>query len=219
MLEPKTEKVTYIQKSPYPYYIIAGIWFVGTLFFKMYKLSSYLILGAVSVGAYFLIKASGRFPDEEIEKEVVTARSYMSTLQQEFIEDGTKSLNNIKAVTEKIANKELVANVGALVETSDKILDYVYEHADACTKLRKLVYYYLPTIEKLLVRYDEIEEEDVSNVLTSKSKIESIVKTTADAFLNQYNDLFDTDTIDISSEVKVLEKVLVSEGLVDPENK
>lgn len=219
MLEPKTEKVTYVQKSPYPYYVVAGIWLAGTLFLRMYKLSSYLILAAVSAGAYFLMKKANMFPDVTIEKEVVTLKSFKSQMQQEFIEEGTKSLNNIKEISKNIEVESLTQNVSELVDVSDKILDFVYENPDAAGNLRKLVYYYLPTIEKLLKRYDEIEEETVENTMASKAKIEGIVKTTAAAFQKQYNELFDRDTIDISSEVKVLEKVLVSEGLVDPENK
>ncbi len=219
MLEPKTEKVTYVQKNPKPFYLIAGIWAIGTLFLKMYKLSSYIILGALSAGAYFLVRKLNLYPDVTIEKEVVTLKSFKSTLQQEFIEEGTKSLTGINEIAKRIDAKELRADVDELVSVSDKILDFVYENPDAASKLRKLVYYYLPTIEKLLNRYDQIEEETVDNTMASKSKIEGIVKTTVAAFNKQYNELFDSDTIDISSEVKVLEKVLVSEGLVDPENK
>ncbi|MBQ1826708.1 MAG: 5-bromo-4-chloroindolyl phosphate hydrolysis family protein [Erysipelotrichaceae bacterium] len=219
MLEPKTEKVTYVQKNPKPFYLIAGIWAIGTLFLKMYKLSSYIILGALSAGAYFLVRKLNLYPDVTIEKEVVTLKSFKSTLQQEFIEEGTKSLTGINEIAKRIDTRELRADVDELVSVSDKILDFVYENPDAASKLRKLVYYYLPTIEKRLNRYDQIEEETVDNTMASKAKIEGIVKTTVAAFNKQYNELFDSDTIDISSEVKVLEKVLVSEGLVDPENK
>ena len=84
--------------------------------------------------------------------------------------------------------------------------------------MRKLVNYYLPTIEKLLTRYDEVEEQTVDNVVTSKKKVESLIKTTTTAFENQLNSLYDTDTLDINSEVKVLEKIFVQEGLIDLDN-
>ena len=172
MLEPKTEKVTYVQKDPMPYYLIAGVWAVGTLFLKMYKLSSYIILAAISAGVYFLVNKLGLYPDVTIEKEVVTLRSFKNSLQQEFIEEGTKSLTSIKEIAERIDTKELRTDVDELVSVSDKILDFVYENPDAATKLRKLVYYYLPTIEKLLGRYDQIEEETVENTVASRANIE-----------------------------------------------
>lgn len=216
----KAPKETIIRKvaSPKTYYAIAAIWVLGTLVLPMYKLSSYLILILVAVAAYFICKKFV-FPDEEVEVEVETPRSYFSKLQQQFIEDGTKSLNNIMELNKKIDNPELNKDVSELVQTSDKILDYVYEHEQAASSLRKLIYYYLPTVEKLLTRYDEIEESSVSNVVESRKKIEDIIKTTSTAFSNQLEQLYDTDTLDINSEVKVLEQIYVKEGLINPEDK
>jgi hypothetical protein len=86
--------------------------------------------------------------------------------------------------------------------------------------MRKLVNYYLPTVEKLLGRYDDIEEQEgVQNVEDAKKKVEDIIKTTAVAFKNQLNSLYDTDTLDVSSEVKVLEQIYAREGLIDLDNK
>ena len=220
MLMLKAPKETIIRKvaSPKTFYAIAAIWVLGTLVLPMYKFSSYLILTAVAVATYFICKKFV-FPDEEVEVEIETARSYFSKLQQQFIEDGTKSLNNIIELNKKIDNPELNSDVNELVETSDKILDYVYEHDQAASSLRKLIYYYLPTVEKLLTRYDEIEENTVANVVDSKKKIEDIIKTTSTAFKNQLEQLYDTDTLDINSEVKVLEQIYVKEGLIDPEDK
>ena len=216
----KAPKETIIRKvaSPKTYYAIAAIWVLGTLVLPMYKLSSYLILILVAVAAYFICKKFV-FPDEEVEVEVETPRSYFSKLQQQFIEDGTKSLNNIMELNKKIDNPELNKDVSDLVQTSDRILDYVYEHEQAASSLRKLIYYYLPTVEKLLTRYDEIEESSVSNVVESRKKIEDIIKTTSTAFSNQLEQLYDTDTLDINSEVKVLEQIYVKEGLINPEDK
>ena len=216
----KAPKETIIRKvaSPKTYYAIAAIWVLGTLVLPMYKLSSYLILILVAVAAYFICKKFV-FPDEEVEVEVETPRSYFSKLQQQFIEDGTKSLNNIIELNKKIDNPELNKDVSDLVQTSDRILDYVYEHEQAASSLRKLIYYYLPTVEKLLTRYDEIEESSVSNVVESRKKIEDIIKTTSTAFSNQLEQLYDTDTLDINSEVKVLEQIYVKEGLINPEDK
>ena len=216
----KAPKETIIRKvaSPKTYYAIAAIWVLGTLVLPMYKLSSYLILIPVAVAAYFICKKFV-FPDEEVEVEVETPRSYFSKLQQQFIEDGTKSLNNIMELNKKIDNPELNKDVSELVQTSDRILDYVYEHEQAASSLRKLIYYYLPTVEKLLTRYDEIEESSVSNVVESRKKIEDIIKTTSTAFSNQLEQLYDTDTLDINSEVKVLEQIYVKEGLINPEDK
>ena len=216
-----TPKETIIKKVPDPrvYYALAGLWLIGTFMFPMYKFSSYLILGAASVAAYVLLRYSV-FKDREVEVEVETPRTYYSKVQQQFIEDGTRSLNSIMELNKQIDNQDINDNVNDLVKTTDSILDYVYQHEQAATGMRKLVNYYLPTVEKLLKRYDEIEDNDsIENVRDSKKKVQDIIKTTAEAFRNQLNALYDTDTLDISSEVKVLEQIYVREGLIDPDNK
>ncbi|MBR0386080.1 MAG: 5-bromo-4-chloroindolyl phosphate hydrolysis family protein [Erysipelotrichaceae bacterium] len=218
MLKPNKETIKKIMPSPKPYYAVACLWTLGTLFLPMYKLSSWLILAVISFAAYFLLRKFV-FPDKETEIVVEKPRTYFTQVQQEFIENGTKSLKNIQALSEKIDNPALAADVSELVNTSDKILDYVYEHEQAASNMRKLVNYYLPTVEKLLGRYLDIKDQDAANVLESKEKIESIVKTTSEAFKNQLESLYDTDTLDINSEVKVLEQIYVKEGLIDPENK
>ena len=219
MLQKPTETIKTMVPSPKPLYVVAVVWVIGTLFLKMYKLSSYLILGAISLAAYF-ISRKFLFPDEEKVVEVETKRTYFSQLQQEFIESGTKSLNSIIEINKKIDKPELNADVNELVATTDKILDYVYEHEQSAGSMRKLVNYYLPTVEKLLTRYDEIEEQEgVANVDDAKKKVEDIIKTTAVAFKNQLNSLYDTDTLDVNSEVKVLEQIYAREGLIDLDNK
>ena len=217
MLQKPKETIKTMVPSPKPLYVVAVVWVIGTLFLKMYKLSSYLILGAISLAAYF-ISRKFLFPDEEKVVEVETKRTYFSQLQQEFIESGTKSLNSIIEINKKIDKPELNADVNELVATTDKILDYVYEHEQSAGSMRKLVNYYLPTVEKLLTRYDEIEEQEgVANVDDAKKKVEDIIKTTAVAFKNQLNSLYDTDTLDVNSEVKVLEQIYAREGLIDLE--
>lgn len=219
MLQKPKETIKTMVPSPKPLYVVAVVWVIGTLFLKMYKLSSYLILGAISLAAYF-ISRKFLFPDEEKVVEVETKRTYFSQLQQEFIESGTKSLNSIIEINKKIDKPELNADVNELVATTDKILDYVYEHEQSAGSMRKLVNYYLPTVEKLLTRYDEIEEQEgVANVDDAKKKVEDIIKTTAVAFKNQLNSLYDTDTLDVNSEVKVLEQIYAREGLIDLDNK
>ena len=218
MLKKPVETVKKMVPSPMPFYCIAALWVVGTFVLPMYKFSSYLILAVIALAAYFILRKF-MFPDQEVEVEVETPRTYFSQLQQQFIEDGTRSLNNIIELNKKIDNRQLNSDVEELVSTSDKILDYVYEHEKAASSLRKLVNYYLPTVEKLLKRYDDIEEQDVANIADSRKKIEDIIKTTNIAFKNQLESLFDTDTLDINSEVKVLEQIYVKEGLIDPDNK
>ncbi len=214
MLKNEKEIITKKTPSAKPFYVVAVIWVIGTFILPMYKAYSYLILGVISVVAYFLMRQF-LFPDEVTEIEVESKRSYFNQQQQEFIENGTASLKNIIALNKEINSPALNNNVNELVTTSDEILDYVYEHERSVSSLRKIVDYYLPTIEKLLTRYQELQDSTADNVVESKTKIENIIATTNTAFKNQLVSMYDTDTLDINAEVKVLEQIYIQEGLID----
>ena len=82
MLQPVKEVHTRTVPNNKVFYAIALLWALGTLVLPMYKLYSYLILGVISVAAYFILRKFV-FPDVEEEYEVETLRSYHSKLQQQ----------------------------------------------------------------------------------------------------------------------------------------
>jgi|GEM_PF-2374427 len=216
MLEPQTETVTRNQPSPMPYYVIAGVWVVGTMFLRMYRLSSWIIMLAISVALWVAMKALKIFPDRQTTVQVDKPRSYASEVQQQSLQDGTASLKRILALAGQLGQPVLKQNVDALTATADKILDYLYQHADAAQPLRKLIYYYLPTVEKLLSSYLELARQpDAPNVTAAKGQIESIIATTAAAFAKQLDALYDSEHIDVSADAKVLEKLYEQQGLIE----
>lgn len=216
MLQNETKTVIHKRPSPIPFYILAAIWLAGTFFLKMYKWSSWLILALICLATWLLIKALKLFPDTEVAEQVEIPRSYSSQVQQQSLQDGTATLKNILKLNDSIANPQLQANIKAMASTTDKILDYLYQHEAASQPLRKLIYYYLPTIEKLQTKYIDLQDQPGSeNVTSAKAKIEDIVKTTATAFENQLNSLYDSEHLDVSAETKVLEKLYEQEGLID----
>lgn len=218
MLKPQTETVTRRVPSAAPFYLIAAMWVIGSLSLKMYKLSSWLIMIALSIIGYVLLRHY-LFKDKEETIEVEKPRSYYSEVQQQFIESGTASLNHLQQLNAGVRDPQVQADVAELIDTSDQILDYVYSHEKAAGRLRKFTAYYLPTVEKLLGRYRELQDAETANAAEGAAKIRDILKTTLDAFRTQLNALYDTDTLDINSEVKVLEQIYVQEGLIDPDDK
>ncbi|MGN1345788.1 MAG: 5-bromo-4-chloroindolyl phosphate hydrolysis family protein, partial [Eubacteriales bacterium] len=75
--------------------------------------------------------------------------------------------------------------------------------------------YYLPTTLKLLESYSRIERVGVAgeNMKQSKEKIENILDLLAVGFEQQVDQLFKNESIDISSDISVLEKMMQKDGL------
>ena len=75
--------------------------------------------------------------------------------------------------------------------------------------------YYLPTTLKLLRQYARLERQPSSgeNIASSRARIESILDKLVAGFEKQLDMLFKSDAIDITSDIKVLEKMMEMDGL------
>ncbi len=110
------------------------------------------------------------------------------------------------AVSEKIYRIE---------EYTQYIFDYVTEHPDAMPKIRTFMTYYLPTTLKLLESYRRIERMGATgeNMKSSKEKIESILDLLVEGYKQQMDNLFQNESMDISSDISVLETMMQKDGL------
>jgi DNA-binding ferritin-like protein (Dps family) len=74
----------------------------------------------------------------------------------------------------------------------------------------------LPITLKILKKYEEIENENLSSreVRDFKTRITKLLSDIKNAFDMQLNNLYTTDMVDIDAEMKVFEKVLKSDGLL-----
>ena len=75
--------------------------------------------------------------------------------------------------------------------------------------------YYLPTTLKLLESYSRIERVGVAgeNMKRSKENIEKTLDLLVSGFERQVDQLFKNESIDISSDISVLEQMMQKDGL------
>ena len=83
-------------------------------------------------------------------------------------------------------------------------------------QIRKFMSYYLPTTIKLLTAYDKMSRQGVSgeNITGTMKKVEGMMSTIVRAFEKQLDSLFGDEAMDISTDITVLENMMVREGLV-----
>lgn len=79
--------------------------------------------------------------------------------------------------------------------------------------------YYLPTTVKLVISYQEFENQPVQgeNIRNTKQEILDILDTVNNAFASLLDSLFQNDAIDISADISVLKTMLAQEGLTNQE--
>ena len=81
--------------------------------------------------------------------------------------------------------------------------------------MKKMMSYYLPTTQKLLDAYCEMDDQPIAgqNIDSTKKEIEATLDTLNTAFENFLDSFFEEKAWDISSDITVLQTMLAQEGL------
>ena len=136
---------------------------------------------------------------------------------QKIIEQGDAFIQKIHACNEAIPGEEISAKISRMEMLVDRIFDRVEQNPETVPDIRKLMDYYLPTTVKLLEAYEEMDRQPVGgeNIQTAKREIEATLDTLNMAFEKLLDDLFQDTAWDVSSDISVLNTMLVQEGLKD----
>ncbi len=124
-------------------------------------------------------------------------------------------LRQIRRLNDEIEDKVISDKIDLIEGHTRNIFDYVTEHPESMTQIRTFLNYYLPTTLKLLESYSRIERVGVAgeNMKKSKDNIERIMDLLVVGFEQQVDQLFRNESIDISSDIGVLERMMAMDGL------
>ncbi|WP_283607361.1 5-bromo-4-chloroindolyl phosphate hydrolysis family protein [Faecalispora anaeroviscerum] len=128
---------------------------------------------------------------------------------------GRELLNQISQAKIFITDEVILLKISRLESVTEKILNYVEEHPEKESQIRKFNDYYLPTTLKLIHSYCHFDSQPVQgeNITSAKKQIRESLDTINTAFENLLDSLFGDATMDISSDISVLEVMLAREGL------
>lgn len=123
----------------------------------------------------------------------------------------------IFAMINKVENKDLQKNIRNLHETASKIIDTISKNPDKLSKATSFFDYYLPVTLKILMKYDDIENQELDNeeTLEFMKKTEDMIAKIEKSFKVQLSNLYQSDIIDTDAEIKVFEKMLNADGFND----
>ena len=132
-------------------------------------------------------------------------------------EDFEAKLREIRQLNDDIENElvsERIDRIGALTAS---IFRVVREKPERAEEVRKFMNYYLPTTLKLLKSYSLMEKQSYQgeNIAASRKKIEDVLETLVHAFEQQQDKLFQSDALDVDTDISVLETMMASDGLTE----
>lgn len=207
-----TTTQTKIEKSAMPFYLVAAVWVVYGLLFGLHTVSDFLLASGLSCAVFFFSEnAFKREVTVEVKPEPVTTGNEEL---DKVLADGEKAIGELRRLDESIEDEKISRDIVELEKTAKAIFEQVKAQPEKLPKIRKLMDYYLPTTLKLLNAYDRMSVAGISgeNIDTTKEKVENMMTTIVESFRKQYDALFGADALDISTEISVLETMMVREG-------
>lgn len=137
------------------------------------------------------------------------------TVRNTYIEELEHTLNELYELNRQIEDEAVSARIDRIGTLTTGIFRVVIQNPDREVDVRKFMNYYLPTTLKLLKSYDLLEDDRVqsANITESRQKIERMLDKLIEAFEQLHDRLYSTDTLDLDTDIEVLETMMAKDGL------
>lgn len=131
----------------------------------------------------------------------------------------SEQIRQIRQINDRIPDPEMSRKIDRMEQITVQILVILEKHPGKRHEARRFLNYYLPTTLKLLNSYADFDQQEIKteSVGQSMHNIERMLDTLLEAYERQLDQLFTTETLDISAEIQVMEAMLRRDGLSDYE--
>ena len=142
--------------------------------------------------------------------------STKNTNLYEILKNAKSQTTQIFDISKQLEDRELIANVQDICNTSNKIIDTLSKNPGKLSQVNNFINYYLPVTIKILQRYDEIENQKLNSEESQKfmKSVRDMIAKIKEAFHEQLNNMYQAEIIDTDAELKVFEEMLKSDGFL-----
>lgn len=133
---------------------------------------------------------------------------------QKVLDEGREYIRMIRLCNDEIPGEEMSGKLDKLELLVTRIFTQVEKEPDLAPELQKMLSYYLPTTQKLLETYRDLDKQniEVKNISDTKREIETTIDTINSAFEKFLDELFREKAWDIQSDISVLNTMLKQDG-------
>lgn len=187
---------------------------IGSAFFAVpYLALSLPILPSVLIGTSAFVAG-----------ELVLSKNKKTLKEENFnlykvLENAKKQNKKIIDAKSYIDNDEIKSYLTSINESTSKIIKTIEKTPKKIKNIDNFFDYYLPITVKIINRYDEIENNNLSSK-DSKKFMTSTINMLASidkAFRNILNNLYQKEIIDMDAEMKVFSSMLKADGFNENE--
>lgn len=136
------------------------------------------------------------------------------TEYEKMLEEGQNYIRMIRLCNDEIPGEEMSEKLDKLELLVTRIFDRVEKEPELAPDLHKMLNYYLPTTQKLLEAYRDLDRQnlELENISKTKKEIEDTVDTINQAFEKFLDELFREKAWDIQTDISVLHTMLKQDG-------
>ena len=135
----------------------------------------------------------------------------------QLVQQGMEMLASIREENAAIPDADLTEKINGLEDVAHRIFVTVADKPEKAPQIRRFMEYYLPTVLKMLTNYRKLDERGVTgeNAAKMKKTVEDAMDVVLSAFQKQHDQLYRSDALDVTTDVKVLETMLRQDGLLE----
>ena len=233
MDEQKEKKDAKKKRSALPIYAIGAVWLLYAK--KLDSLRGIVSCAVVSLIVYAILrivtrgkkteespkaaepeqpqpKQAEKQPEPQPEREEKLPPELQSVIYQ-----GKRAIADIRRLNDEIPDERMSAQIDLIERLTAQIFDCVRQHPEKLSQIRQFLNYYLPTTIKLMEQYVTLQNQSVKteNITEGMQKIEDLLDKVIVAFQRQLDALFESDVVDITADIRVMEQMMASEGLTN----
>ncbi len=136
---------------------------------------------------------------------------------EQVIREGESYIKTIREANDAIYNQEISEKLYRMERIVRKIFEYVKQRPEQVDQLRRFMNYYMPTTEKLVNAYRQLDEQSVQgeNMTKAKQEIAQTLDTINEAYEKMYDSMYVDVAMDVSSDIAVLKTLFAQEGLTE----
>lgn len=136
---------------------------------------------------------------------------------QSVIYQGKRAIADIRRLNDEIPDERISAQIDLIERLTAQIFDCVRKNPKKLSQIRQFLNYYLPTTIKLMEQYVTLQNQSLKteNITEGMQKIEDLLDKVIVAFQRQLDALFESDVVDITADIRVMEQMMASEGLTN----
>ena len=201
------------KRSVIPVYAIGAVWLLYAG--KLNTFRGIVSCAVVSAIVYGILRIVLRGKKTDTPEEAPAAAPEPQPAKPE--PQPQPEADKIRQLNDEIPDERMSAQIDLIERLTTQIFDCVKEHPEKLKQIRQFLNYYLPTTIKLMEQYVKLQNQSVKteNITEGMQKIEDLLDKVIVAFQRQLDALFESDVVDITADIRVMEQMMASEGLTE----